>query len=137
MTAEEARSFDSFSVANAVTVEQALPCGCEPYVDVFTYRRWQAQGMQVQRGEKAIRLPLIYQRTEKDPETGEETTARRMGRSAVFCRCQVKPREAGARRSSGRRRRSDVVSIRTSGGSFTRNANGRCEDAPCCGCCTI
>jgi hypothetical protein len=20
---------------------------------------------------------------------------------------------------------------------FTRNARGRCEDAPCCGCCTI
>lgn len=30
---------------------------------------------------------------------------------------------------------SDV--IRTSGGTFYRNRNGRCEDAPCCGCCTI
>lgn len=30
---------------------------------------------------------------------------------------------------------SDV--IRTSGGTFYRNKNGRCEDAPCCGCCTI
>jgi hypothetical protein len=135
LTPETAKQFDRYSVANAVTVKQALPCGCEPYVDVFTYRRWQAQGMQVQRGEKAIRLPLIYQRTEKDPETGEETTARRMGRSAVFCRCQVKPKEAGSR--SGGRRRRGVISIRTSGGSFTRNANGRCEDAPCCGCCTI
>ena len=27
--------------------------------------------------------------------------------------------------------------ITTSGGTFTRNSNGRCEDAPCCGCCTI
>jgi hypothetical protein len=25
----------------------------------------------------------------------------------------------------------------TSGGEFIRNARGRCEDAPCCGCCTI
>lgn len=25
----------------------------------------------------------------------------------------------------------------TSGGTFYRNKNGRCEDAPCCGCCTI
>lgn len=25
----------------------------------------------------------------------------------------------------------------TSGGTFYRNRNGRCEDAPCCGCCTI
>jgi hypothetical protein len=30
---------------------------------------------------------------------------------------------------------SDV--IRTSGGTFYRNKNGRCIDAPCCGCCTI
>ncbi len=27
--------------------------------------------------------------------------------------------------------------VRTSGGTFYRNYNGRCEDAPCCGCCTI
>ena len=90
-TPETAKRFDRYSVANAVTVKEALPCGCEPYVDVFTYRRWKAQGFQVQRGEKAIRLPLIYQRTEKDPDTGEQTSSRRVGRSAVFCRCQVKP----------------------------------------------
>jgi hypothetical protein len=30
---------------------------------------------------------------------------------------------------------SDV--IQTSGGTFYRNKAGRCEDAPCCGCCTI
>ena len=49
-TPETARHFDRYSIANAVTVKQALPCGCEPYVDVFTYRRWKAQGFQVQRG---------------------------------------------------------------------------------------
>ena len=27
--------------------------------------------------------------------------------------------------------------FKTSGGTFYRNRNGRCEDAPCCGCCTI
>lgn len=27
--------------------------------------------------------------------------------------------------------------IRTSGGVFYRNKKGTCEDAPCCGCCTI
>jgi len=30
-----------------------------------------------------------------------------------------------------------VIEIRTSGGTFTRNARGTCEDAPCCGCCTV
>jgi hypothetical protein len=95
LTPETARQFDRYSVANAVTLKETLPCGCEPYVDVFTYRRWKAQGFQVQKGEKAIKLPLIYQRTEKDRETGEETVTRRMGRSAVFCRCQVRPSNGG------------------------------------------
>lgn len=31
--------------------------------------------------------------------------------------------------------RSDL--IRIGGREFIRNARGRCEDAPCCGCCTI
>ena len=108
-------------MANAISVKEALPCGCEPYRDVFTYRRWRAQGFQVQKGQKAIRLPLIYQRTEKDPETGEETTTRRMGRSAVFCRCQVKPiREASSRRGEGR----NLGDCATCGG-WGRYADGR------------
>ncbi len=38
-----------------------------------------------------------------------------------------------ARRRTGRR----VTTYRTnSGWTGTRNARGRCEDAPCCGCCT-
>ncbi len=96
MTAGEALSFERYSVANAAAVAEALGCGCEPYRNVFTYRRWKAQGYQVQRGEKSIRLPLIYARTEKDPETGEERTTRRRGRSAVFCRCQVQPTSGAA-----------------------------------------
>jgi len=101
-TPETARHFDRFSVANAVAVKQALPCGCEPYRDVFTYRRWKAQGFQVQRGERAIRLPLVYAREAVDPETGETRSERRLGRSAVFCRHQVKPiGEASSPRREG------------------------------------
>ena len=29
-----------------------------------------------------------------------------------------------------------VFEVRIGGNSFTRNRSGRCEDAPCCGCCT-
>lgn len=29
-----------------------------------------------------------------------------------------------------------VVTEFSSGARVTRNSNGRCEDAPCCGCCT-
>ena len=39
MTAQEARSFDGFSVSNAAQVMAQRGCGCEPYVDVFTYNR--------------------------------------------------------------------------------------------------
>lgn len=36
-------------------------------------------------------------------------------------------------------RKAGAVSTITfsSGESYTRNRSGRCEDAPCCGCCTI
>lgn len=30
-----------------------------------------------------------------------------------------------------------VTVVETSGGTFTQNSRGRCEDAPCCGCCTF
>lgn len=30
-----------------------------------------------------------------------------------------------------------VNTIIIGGREYTRNARGRCEDAPCCGCCTI
>jgi len=30
-----------------------------------------------------------------------------------------------------------VNSYQIGGKTYTRNARGRCEDAPCCGCCTI
>lgn len=34
--------------------------------------------------------------------------------------------------------RARVNTVRfSSGATFTRNARGRCIDAPCCGCCTI
>jgi len=31
----------------------------------------------------------------------------------------------------------DTRVIFNDGGTFYRNPRGRCEDAPCCGCCTI
>ncbi len=32
----------------------------------------------------------------------------------------------------------ELICVQTSSGwSGTRNARGRCEDAPCCGCCTF
>ena len=30
-----------------------------------------------------------------------------------------------------------TIEVRTSSGTFYQRAGGRCEDAPCCGCCTF
>jgi hypothetical protein len=99
MTADEAKAFDTFSEQNAATVETELAerrdCGCEPYVDVFTFGRWIAQGYVVRRGEKAIRIPVIVRKRQKNPDTGEievVNAGRRMVN--VFCRHQVKRLDA-------------------------------------------
>lgn len=89
MTPAQARTFNGYSVANAIYVVTSLECGCEPYVDVFTYNRWQAQGFQVQRGEKAIKIVVTQIELDYE-ETGEVVTKKVLGRGAVFCRHQVK-----------------------------------------------
>lgn len=46
--------------------------------------------------------------------------------------------ESGTLASDRRLARAGVSCVRTSSGwSGTRNSRGRCEDAPCCGCCTF
>lgn len=92
MTAEDARRFDRVSLMNAATVATALECGCIPYQDVFTFRRWIAQGFVVRKGEHGIKLPVLIEREIEDD--GQQTRVQRLRRtSAVFCRCQVKPLE--------------------------------------------
>ena len=92
MTSEEARTFERYSAFNAATVKASLPlqggmpCGCEPYQDVFTFKRWIAQGRVVRKGEHAVRISTYAPITDK--ETGE-IIGRRPWRSAVFCRHQT------------------------------------------------
>ncbi len=46
--------------------------------------------------------------------------------------------ERGTLASDRRLARNGLTVVRTSSGwSGTRNSRGRCEDAPCCGCCTF
>lgn len=95
MTAAEAQTFDRYSAANAAQVLEQRGCGCQPYQDVFTYRRWAAQGFQVQKGERAIRIPTIRNIKVEEPDGSEGT--RRLRRLAfVFCRHQVAASEGGA-----------------------------------------
>lgn len=69
-------------------------CTCRAYVDWFTYRRWQAQGMQVQRDEKGFKL-ATYHTEEEQHDDGSVTTKRRRYTAALFCRCQVQPKANG------------------------------------------
>ena len=89
MTKYEAVRFDRYSVANAVTVATELECGCEAYQDVFTYKRWKAQGFQVERGERAIKLPQVREVERENPDTGAMEQRKVFHTSAVFCRHQV------------------------------------------------
>ncbi len=46
--------------------------------------------------------------------------------------------ERGTLASDRRLARNGLTVVRfSSGESMTRNSRGRCEDAPCCGCCTF
>lgn len=113
MTAYEARYFEGGQSLKAiVAVAEALAerneadeafdeCECEAYTDVFTFNRWLAQGMAVQRGQRAIRhlawIPMSGGQTaeaESDGDTpidGEQATRRRLRQKItyLFCRCQV------------------------------------------------
>ena len=91
MTREAAQQFERFSVSNAAHVKAALSCACNPYEDVYTMRRWNAQGFSVRKGSKAIMLPIIKHVPATDRQTEEATVIKLMGRAWVFCRCQVAP----------------------------------------------
>jgi mannose-6-phosphate isomerase class I len=99
MTELEARKFDRFSEQNYEVVKEQLECGCEPYVDVFTLKRWNAQGFKVKKGEKSIRITTIVKKEVKDKKTGEKETKQFPKTAFVFCRCQVEKFEekGGAR----------------------------------------
>lgn len=86
MTAEEARTFPHFSVHNAVRAQLACPEGiCQAYQDIFTYRRWRAQGYAVRKGEHGTAVTTWITtngRRDDKPRT-------RPKRAVLFCRHQV------------------------------------------------
>ena len=88
MTATQATTFDSYSVGNAAYLDSILACGCAPYVDIFTFKRWIAQGLVVRKGQKAIKVPVLKSTT-TDEETQE--VKKLFTTASLFCRHQVKP----------------------------------------------
>lgn len=95
MTAKEAQSFEVYSEKNAEIAESELQavngCECVAYEDIFTYNRWLALGMQVQKGEKSTRVEVPIFKTIIDEDTKAEKRIKIGSRMVpVFCRCQVK-----------------------------------------------
>src|SRR5438034_428572 len=91
LTPEDARSFDGYSVANAIAVKTALAergCACEPYEDVFTFNRWRAQGRLV-RADSGARPDAVV-----PPRRGRDLVVR-PGRHGAWARDRPR-RHAGA-----------------------------------------
>ena len=90
MTPEEAQRFDRQSVASFAQVVASLQCECEPYEDVFTFRRWQAQGFHVRKGEHGVKFLSFVPVDGRQSADGTEHEPYLMPRTlVVFCRCQV------------------------------------------------
>jgi antirestriction protein ArdC len=88
------------SEAHIALLEEAAAehgCSCKPYVDWFTYNRWKAQGMQVQKGEHGVKLTTYPKEEVVDKETGKIKTISRPKTTTVFCRCQVANQNGRAR----------------------------------------
>ena len=84
-TAETAIQFDHFSQTNAMIL--SLACrDCIPYEDWFTYNRWIALGMQVQKGQHGTKLTVYIEKVDKDDEKKTYTFPHT---TTVFCRHQV------------------------------------------------
>ena len=91
MTAEQATVFQGFSITNATQVAAAAVargCDCKPYIDCFTYARWQALGYQVRKGEHGTKLGILIEQV-KHNEDGSEYSEKRPWSTTVFCRHQV------------------------------------------------
>lgn len=90
MNPEDARAFTHFSVHNAVQAQMACPEGsCEAYSDIFTFRRWRAQGLVVRKGEHGTTVTTWIPVTKTNAKGEEQVARRRPNRAVLFCRHQV------------------------------------------------
>lgn len=90
-TAESAQTFERYSESNIFALRKASAeksCSCEPYVDWFTYRRWDAQGFQVMKGQTGTKIEQMIP-FEKEDSDGSKERKFSFKQTSVFCRCQV------------------------------------------------
>lgn len=90
-SAVAAQTFDQFSAANAVALDEAAAqrgCACRAYHDWFTVPRWNAQGFMVKRGEKGTAIQVMVTKPGEDKD-GNPVLKTYPKHAYVFCRCQV------------------------------------------------
>jgi hypothetical protein len=86
---QNAKEFDRFSPANYMLIKSQLTCTCEPYEDIFTLNRWNAQGYKIIKGQKAIKINAYIPIDIKDDKGNITKTITKPKTTCVFCRCQV------------------------------------------------
>ena len=99
--ADTARKFSRYSGRNAAQLADALPCDCQPYVDILTFGRWKGLDRAPAKGQKAHHIAckrLRQYTTDDDPETVLTASIKYVAH--VFCRCQTVERRG---RKGGRR----------------------------------
>ena len=89
MTKDSATKFDRFSAFNYSLIKSSLKCNCEPYQDVFTFKRWNLQGYKIQKGVKSIKINTYVPIDIKNDQGETIKTITKPKTSCVFCRCQV------------------------------------------------
>ncbi len=91
MTAADAQTFSHTSEENALILKNIgmlNGCGCQPYVDWFTLKRWNAQGFKIVKGSKSITIQTFVPLTKLNG-SGKEETITIPHNTHVFCRHQV------------------------------------------------
>ncbi len=87
------RSFGHFSIHNAVQAQLACPEGtCEAYKDIFTFRRWEQQGLFVKKGEKGTKITTWIPVTTTKEDGSKAIAGKRPRTAVVFCRHQIEPK---------------------------------------------
>lgn len=85
--------FDYFSIHNAVAAELGCKTAeCRAYVDIFTFKRWLAQGYVVRKGEQGTKITTWIPVTKTDDEGKVTVVGKRPKGVTVFCRHQVDKR---------------------------------------------
>lgn len=71
--AREGHSDSNIPLIVAGFVAKGIPeSEIKPRENVLTYAAWQALDRQVRRGEHGVKIPVVIEREETDPETGEK-----------------------------------------------------------------